>query len=417
MAASALEIANTKVKAARGLTSAAQAEGRDLTEDENRQILEAVAELKNARAAEDRAKQRALVAQALDAAAADDTSDSAAGTAAPGSLGAQFVASEQYREWSKAFPNAATSDRVAVNIPPVAIGALPGLKSNAVGGGGSGGLATGTEAGPIGVPAFGPLNVTNLYTRTTTSMDGVEYAQLQSTVLAPAGVAEVTDPATTGLKPDASATWLKVTAPVITIATGIPVTKRAVADVGQVQTMLETFLESGVNAAIENQSMNGTGVGESLTGILATTGVQTEAFATDIFTSIRKGITKVRKVAQAGGLPLGMFPTGVIVSVEDDEAIDLSKDAQNRYYGAGPFSAGPASLWGLPRIATPFLAAGTALVGDFRTCILWDRQQTSISASDSHKDYFMRNLVQLLAEARVAFGVLVPMALCKVATA
>ena len=38
----------------------------------------------------------------------------------------------------------------------------------------------------------------------------------------------------------------------------------------------------------------------------------------------------------------------------------------------------------------------TVLVGDFRKAVIWDRQQASISATDSHADFFIRNLVAIL---------------------
>lgn len=411
----ALDLATEQVKSARNLAATAETEGRDLTDSENRQILDSVAALKNARADAARARQRALVGSALDAAAADSVAADEV-IDPPAKASRSFVDSEQYTAWKTAYPNAATGNP-PVNIPPVHVGGLDGFRGGAkaatIMGGGANGLATGTDAGPVGIAGFAPLNLRNLYTTATTASDAVEYAQLQSASMAPAVVAEVTDPATTGLKPDSALAWTKVNAPVVTVATGLAVTKRALSDVGQVRTLLETFLESAVDAAIEDQTINGPGgAGDYIRGILATTGVQTQAFDTNIFTSIRKGITKVRKIAQgAGNLPLGMYPTGVVVSVEDDETIDLAQDTTDRYFGAGPFNAGPPTLWGLPRVATPFLAAGTAIVGDFRVCILWDREQASVSASDSHKDFFMRNLVQLLGEARVAFGILVPMGL------
>jgi hypothetical protein len=48
---------------------------------------------------------------------------------------------------------------------------------------------------------------------------------------------------------------------------------------------------------------------------------------------------------------------------------------------------------------------------------MWDRQQVTISVSDSHADFFIRNLVAVLAEARAAFGVLKPKSFVEIATA
>jgi len=50
-------------------------------------------------------------------------------------------------------------------------------------------------------------------------------------------------------------------------------------------------------------------------------------------------------------------------------------------------------------------------VGNFKTLILWDREQAGVQMTDSHNDFFVRNLVAILAEARAAFGCLRPSAI------
>jgi hypothetical protein len=54
-------------------------------------------------------------------------------------------------------------------------------------------------------------------------------------------------------------------------------------------------------------------------------------------------------------------------------------------------------------------------VGDLRQMVIWDREQAAITATDSHNDFFIRNLVAILAELRAAFGIIRPSALVKVA--
>jgi HK97 family phage major capsid protein len=94
---------------------------------------------------------------------------------------------------------------------------------------------------------------------------------------------------------------------------------------------------------------------------------------------------------------VGIEPTAVVLSPDDYVGVDLLRDGMERYC-AGPFGAGPATLWGLPRAIGYQLAPGEALIGDFRKYTLWDREQASISFSDSHADFFTRNLVAILAE-------------------
>jgi hypothetical protein len=54
---------------------------------------------------------------------------------------------------------------------------------------------------------------------------------------------------------------------------------------------------------------------------------------------------------------------------------------------------------------------GVGYVGNFKTLILWDREQAGVQMTDSHNDFFVRNLVAILAEARAAFGCLKPSAI------
>ena len=75
---------------------------------------------------------------------------------------------------------------------------------------------------------------------------------------------------------------------------------------------------------------------------------------------------------------------------------------------------GRRQLWGYPVVTSQTVTEGYALLGDWRKAILWDRERASIQVSDSHSDFFIRNLVAILAEMRAAFGVIRPTAFCQV---
>ena len=60
------------------------------------------------------------------------------------------------------------------------------------------------------------------------------------------------------------------------------------------------------------------------------------------------------------------------------------------------------------------MTEGTARVGDFRQYVVADRQQGTLYVSDSHNDWFARNLLAILAEERLAVGVLDEDAFCSV---
>src|SRR5699024_5871452 len=100
----------------------------------------------------------------------------------------------------------------------------------------------------------------------------------------------------------------------------------------------------------------------------------------------------------------------------DMERVDLTVDGNGRFYLGGPRAAGQvAPLWSLPVIESEAVPAGTGYVGDWSKAVLWDREQASLTVTDSHADFFVRNLVAILAEMRAAFGVLQPSAFVEIA--
>jgi HK97 family phage major capsid protein len=214
-----------------------------------------------------------------------------------------------------------------------------------------------------------------------------------------------------GYKPEGAWAFQRKTATVKTIAEWVPATKRALADAAQLEGLINDELRADIAETEENQILTGNGTGENLTGILSTSGIQTQAFDTDIFVSTRKALTKARTVGR-------VVPNAIALNPVDVEKVDLARESgTGKFFSGGPFAMGPRTLWGTPILETEGVAAGTGLVGDFSKAVLWDREQTSVSITDSHADFFIRNLVAILAEERVAFGVTRPTAFVSTAVA
>ncbi|MDO3058484.1 MULTISPECIES: phage major capsid protein [Mycobacteriaceae] len=270
-----------------------------------------------------------------------------------------------------------------------------------------------------------PLRLRDLCAKRRTTSDVVEFVRETSHTNNAAPVPEATSSAAPtapgsagplvnnpngGYKPEGSWAFEVKQATVKTIAEWVPVSKRALADVAQLEGLINDELQFDIAEAEDNQFLNGDGTGENHTGILNTSGIQTQAFTTDIFTSLRKAITKLRTVGR-------VQPNAILVSPAVKEQIELTKDEMGRYYYAGPFNTGITTLWGLPVVDSEIMPDTHALPGDFSKAVIWDREQTSITMTDSHADFFIRNLVAVLAEERNAFGVTRPPAFCKTAVA
>ena len=256
----------------------------------------------------------------------------------------------------------------------------------------------------------------------TTTSDAITFIRELLYTSNAAGVAEATHtsaadetPVNASVKPESALTFEQVTAPVVTIAHWIPITRQVLEDAGQLQAYVENRLLEGLKIEESTQLLNGTG-GNELTGILQTTGVQdlddtyfSGAAVNDAgqdnetFNRILRARTLIRTTGRARA-------NFVVLNPADYELILTLSDADRGYFGAGPFSAGvTTTLWGMRVVEDEGMTAGFALVGDGRMAAVWDRMQAAIFI-DTIDDQFIRNMLTILAEERLALTVFRPAA-------
>lgn len=250
------------------------------------------------------------------------------------------------------------------------------------------------------------LSVLDLITVGNTSSDVVEFVRMTGFTNNAAETAEATN-VSTGAKPESALTFEVAQATVKTIAHWIPITRRALLDAGQIRMWVEQFLRYGLRERLGEQVLTGDGLGENLLGLLSTVGTQSQAFDTNILTTTRKARTKVKTVGRA-------TPTAYVMHPNDWQTTDLLQDNEARYLFGGPSVLGTPRLWGLPVVEDEGMTEGTSMVADWRLAALWNRQQETVYVTDSHSDYFIRNILVLLAEMRAAFGVIRPSAFVEI---
>ncbi|MCV7573629.1 phage major capsid protein, partial [Micrococcus luteus] len=417
------EAAQAAAKAARETAEKADREGRALTDAERtdydqhmakgRDLLEQIKVAKRDAEVLDQAKS---LAQEIGGYAVDDVEgqkDAGTPTQRVKNLGLEVVSSPQFKSMMKGFTNSDGTvripDRTQVKSDPIRVKSL----FTGASGTSAGAFVTPEQTGIIEMLGRRPLTIRDLISVRRTGSDTLEYVRQTAHTNAAKPVPEAQSAApidgTTvtnvigGLKPEGSWAFERVSTSVKTIAEWVPVTKRALADAAQLEDLIRDELSKDIAEAEEAQILTGDGVGENLTGILSTSGIQSQDFDTDVFVSVRKAITKARTVGR-------VVPNAVLMNPLDVETVDLARETGGRFYGAGPFTMGPRTLWSLPIVESETIAAGTAVVGDFSKAVLWDREDTTVTFSDSHADFFVRNLVAVLAEERVAFGVTRPAA-------
>ena len=250
-----------------------------------------------------------------------------------------------------------------------------------------------------------PLTVLDIITRGTTDSDSVDYVRTRGFTNNAAVVPEADDVLytdDTGRKPWSTLSLERVNAPVYTVAHGEAATTRALADAGQMRTLIDSWLTYGLLAAVDNLILNGGGT-TTFDGLLHVANTQSQTFVTDMLTTIRKAKTKVYLNGKANA-------NGVLMHPSDWEALDLELTLAG--YNSNRDAANESSprVWGLTVVQSEAIAEGTAVVGDFTKAVLWDRQQTTVQATSGYMDFFMKNLVAILAEMRAAFGVIRPTA-------
>jgi HK97 family phage major capsid protein len=267
-----------------------------------------------------------------------------------------------------------------------------------------------------------PLSVRQLFTQGNTTSDTIEYLRWASVTNNAAVVPEArsADPiggAVTavigGVKPQSTFSFDRDETTVKTIAHWIPITKRALADAAQMRTYIDSFLRYGLEEEFEDQLIAGSGTGENFLGLYNQPGVQTQAApgaGEDNLDILLKARTKVKIGGRAD-------PTAYVMNPIDRQNIQLMRNDNGDFYGGGPFSLINPPIWGLPVIESEAVTPGTAWVAAWNWGVIYDREQASVQATDSHADFFVRNLVAILAEMRAGFAIWKPAAFCKITLA
>lgn len=433
------------LQAAQQVAAAADDAGRDFTDEERSQVQERMGKAQEAKQQLNDAKADADVRTAIrdlgdsvglvdseaEAQKRRDQADSGGYVHTPSGIGETFISSQQYAELLKSAPNGQFGKDMRVQSRPVGYKDLVTRVDPASGG--AFGEQTDYRGVLVGPEQFyRPLTLRSLVTAGTTDTDQIEYSRITGWTNNAAPVPEATSaepvgsgttPVTEaqgGVKPQSGFTATRVTTPVRTIAHWMPITKRALSDAAQVRTLIDNFLQVGLEEELEDQMIAGDGTGENFEGLSTVSGTQAQDLVADPagkpegfgkLLTLRRAKTKVRTVGRS-------VANGYVIHPSDWESIEELSDNDGRFYGDGPFGAGrPGSLWGLPVIESEAQTPGVAWAGDFRKAILWNRQQASITVTDSHADFFVRNLVAILAEMRAGFGVIQPSAFVRVSLA
>jgi len=212
-------------------------------------------------------------------------------------------------------------------------------------------------------------------------------------------------------KPESTLEFDPMQTPLTKVATWLPASNEILEDVPLMLSYINGRLRTGVLVKLDDELLNGSGTAPHMTGLLVRTDLA-PALPVGTHTPLDAIAMQIMAVETASELAVD----GVVLNGTDWLSMQLTKTTTGEYLGGSPFEAGPNTVWGRTVATTPKMPQGTALVGSFRggggQLFLHPNMRTAIS--NSHQDFFIKNLVAVLSELRAALAVYRPQAFGKV---
>lgn len=255
---------------------------------------------------------------------------------------------------------------------------------------------------PVGQPYLANVRQRRLFIRDLigvqqTGLAAIPYVLELNPVANQLGAAAVSEGTT---KPEATIQFQSALAPVEVIAVTLPVTTQIVEDAPTLTGYINGRLQYMLKIREEDQVLRGNGTAPNLKGILAYSGIQTNAANLgDPLLAVGSSIALIELVDG--------FADGVAMNPADYWAMATRRTVGSGELDAQAFSAAPTQyLWGLPAVRANSLNSKQMLVGNFAMgATLFDRSQSGVRVFEQHSDYAATNKVLLRGEERIALAV------------
>jgi HK97 family phage major capsid protein len=305
------------------------------------------------------------------------------GGAAEKSVGQRFAEAEEVRKFAQ--NGCKGTIRLALDVQQAITSVRPG---------GGGLIWSERETEIVGMPKR-LMTIRNLLSVGRTSSNAIDYAQQTVRTNLAAPVAE------TAQKPESTYSWDQVTVPVRTIAHFVHVSRQAMEDAAQLQTEIDTELRYGLQFAEELQLLAGDGTGQNLTGLITA--------ATAYSAPITIGTPTIIDILRLAILQasLAEYPAdGIVMHPSDWARVELQKDSQSKYVIGDPLQPLVPHLWGRPVVDTQAISLDKFLVGAFKmAATIYDRMDPEVIASSEDRDNFIKNMITVRAEERLALAI------------
>jgi HK97 family phage major capsid protein len=202
-------------------------------------------------------------------------------------------------------------------------------------------------------------------------------------------------------KPESAYGWEMETVTPKVIAHWVPASVQILSDAPQLRDTIDTELRYGLALKEDEQLLSGSGSGENLTGLIPNSTAYSAPITIPGDTMPDQIGLALLQVSLAG-----FVPSAIIMNDADWLRILLSKDAAGGYLIGDPQGTTQKVLFGIPVVTTTSMAVDKFLVGDFpRAATLYDRWSPRVEVSTEHADFFVKNLVAIRAEQRLALAI------------
>ncbi len=311
-------------------------------------------------------------------------------------LGERFMKSAPYQSWLKENPSG-VGQGTPIQIGSVRIGSLKDFDANRK-------ALTSPQARlqPIRVPLVDQvqrpnltlLDVVSAAPRPATSSTFQVTAVTRNAKIVPEATSATDDAA---LKPVSDLTTTLADAKAYTYADGYDVTNQLLADAPAFASYMDNELRYSLDSVVEDTLLNGSGTNGVPKGILNTTGVQEQEYAPP---TAPWGLSRPC-AARSARCPVCRAATSRRSSStrRDDEAIDLLQDANERFYGQGPFGTGRRRC-GVVRACCPrrsrLVSSSSATSARWRSSTV----RACRAGVQPAQDYAQRNMTYVRAELR-----------------
>jgi len=242
------------------------------------------------------------------------------------------------------------------------------------------------------------LFLRNLIAGGRTTSNALQYVQETGFTNAAAMVAENTR------KPESSISYDVKNANVGTIAHIFKASKQVLDDFAMLQSQIDIKATYGLKLTEEQQMLYGDGTGINLHGIVPQAASYNPAFTPDNLTLIDELRLAILQAELAE-----YTVNGIVLNPVEWTRIELTKTTDGAYVFANPTGLAGPVMWGRSIVATTAMIAGDFLAGAFDIgAQYYDREDANIVIATQNEDDFVKNMITIRAEERLALTVTRP---------